>query len=177
MFRKNIEISLFSLTILGQCLYAKPIKKVKQNIGYSEILKLTGKFASVIVVALVTSENCIVDQKQSTRYIDTSELQRSCADIIEEMFVKGKYKIGFAVPRKNQTLTGMFQAIISGFQRTRQLFNNMSESRLVFGVKIEAERWIQEVDNILKCIPYTRRHISPSYDGDYFIDKIILAQL
>ncbi|XP_060594926.1 uncharacterized protein LOC132749225, partial [Ruditapes philippinarum] len=138
-----------------------------QKLGYSEELVLTEKYPCNKYVALVTSEVGQFEKIQTTQLIKSKDLQKSCANIFGKMFRNGLFRVGFALPTSDTNLVGKLEAIIDGFQDITQFYDNMPDSELIFGVKTEAERWMQEVDYIstLKFAPYVRRYISPRYKG------------
>jgi hypothetical protein len=166
-----IHIEYFSKQskhFLGErCYFADQSHQPRLRIGDSKEMVLKNEYVCVRCFALVTSESGLTENKQTRQYINGVDLRKFCSDIFAKMFSEGLYKVGFALPTGDPNLIGKLNAVIEAFQDiyTTQLYDNMPDSELIFGVKTEAERWMQEVDNTIKFAPYARCNISPRYKG------------
>ncbi|XP_060564935.1 uncharacterized protein LOC132724136 [Ruditapes philippinarum] len=150
-----------------RCYFADQSHQPRLRIGDSKEMVLKNKYVCVKCFALVASESGLTENKQTRQYINGVDLRKFCSDIFAKMFREGLYKVGFALPTGDPNLIGKLDAVIEAFHDiyTTQLYDNTPDSELIFGVKTEAERWMQEVDNTLKFAPYARRNISPRYTG------------
>ncbi|XP_060561993.1 uncharacterized protein LOC132721668 [Ruditapes philippinarum] len=165
---------------VNECLYGEDINgkderhyspdqshQPKLRIGDSEEMVWENECVSVKCFALVTSESGLSQNKQTRQNINASDLKRFCFAIFEKMFSERTYKVGFELPTRDPNLIGKLDAVIEAFQdiKTTHVYHSMSDPKLIFGVKTEAERWMKEVDDTLKYTPNARRIISPRYKG------------